>query len=78
MPTAMLTSKGRVTKEVREKLRLKTGSRIDFVVDPSGGVTLQNLGFDFRSLRGMIRSKRKRPISIEEMNEAIARGYSGT
>jgi antitoxin PrlF len=80
MPSATLTSKGQVTipKEVRDKLNLRTGSRIDFVVEPSGSVTLQNLSSDFRSLRGMVRSKRKRPVSIEEMNEAIAKGYSGT
>ena len=33
---------------------------------------------DIRELKGIIRSTRKTPPSIEEMNEAIARGYSGT
>ena len=33
---------------------------------------------NFESLRGMVKSNRKSPLSIEEMNEAIARGYSGT
>ena len=80
MPTSTLTSKGQITipKEVREKLRLHTGSRVDFVIEPSGQVTLKPLNSDFRSLRGMVKSKRKRPVSVEEMNEAIARGYSGT
>ena len=80
MPTSTLTSKGQITipKEVRDQLHLKTGSRLEFFVDPSGRVILQTLNSDFRSLRGMIRSKRKRPVSIEEMNQAIASGYSGT
>jgi len=80
MPTATLSSKGRITipKEVREKLNLKTGSGIAFVIDPSGVVTLRGLDFHFRSLKGTVRSKRKRPITIEEINDAIARGYSGT
>jgi AbrB family looped-hinge helix DNA binding protein len=80
MPTSTLTSKGQITipKEVRDQLHLKTGSRLEFVVDPSGRVILEPLNSDFRTLRGMIRSKRKRLVSIEEMNEAIAGGYSGT
>ena len=80
MPTSTLTSKGQITipKEVRDQLHLKTGSRLEFVVDRSGRVILQPLNSDFRTLRGMVRSKRKRPVSIEEMNGAIASGYSGT
>jgi antitoxin PrlF len=80
MPTATLTSKGQVTlpKEVRQNLHLQAGSRVDFIIEPSGRVIVQPLDADFRSLRGMIRLKRKRPVSIEEMNEAIAKGYSGT
>ena len=80
MPTSTLTSKGQITipKEVRDRLHLKTGSRLEFSVDPSGRVILQTLNSDFRALKGMIRSKRKRPVSIEEINEAIASGYSGT
>jgi antitoxin PrlF len=80
MPTSTVTSKGQITlpKEVREKLHLQAGSRVDFVIEPSGRVIVKPLDSDFRSLRGMIRSKRKRPISIAEMNEAIAKGYSGT
>jgi len=80
MPTSTLTSKGQITipKEVRDRLHLKTGSRLEFFVDPSGRVILQRLNSDFRALKGMIRSKRKRPVPIEEMNEAIASGYSGT
>jgi hypothetical protein len=33
---------------------------------------------DMRELRGIIGSRRKTPVSIEEMNEAIAGAYSGT
>ena len=70
MPTSTLTSKGQITipKEVRDRLHLKTGSRLEFVLEPSGRVILQPLNSDFRSLRGVIRSKRKRAVSVEEMN----------
>ena len=80
MPTSTLTSKGQITipKELRDQLHLKKGSRLEFLVEASGRVVLQPLNSDFRSLRGMIRSKRRRPVSIEEINDAIASGYSGT
>ena len=80
MPTSTLTSKGQITipKEVRDRLRLKTGSRVEFLLETSGRVIFQPLNSDFRSVRGMIRSKRTRPVSVKEMNEAVAKGYSGT
>ena len=80
MPTSTLTSKGQITipREVRERLHLKTGSRVDFIVEASGQVVLKPLDRNFRSIRGIVRSRRKRPVSIKEMNEAIAQGYSGT
>ena len=80
MPTGTLTSKGQITipREVRERLHLQTGSRVDFIVEPSGQVVLKPLDRNFHSIRGIVRSRRKRPVSIKEMNEAIAQGYSGT
>jgi antitoxin PrlF len=78
MPTSTLTSKGQITipKKVRDQLHLRTGSRLEFLLEPSGRVILQPLNSDFRSLRGMIRTKGTRPVSIKEMNEAVAKGYS--
>ena len=80
MPASTLTSKGQITipREVRDRLHLKTGSRVDFIVEPSGQVVLKSLDRNFRSIRGIVRSRRKRPVSIKEMNEAIAQGYSRT
>ena len=80
MPIATLNSKGQITvpKEIRDRLKLEPGSRVDFVVDRSGKVTLKPLNYDFESLRGMLKSRAKHPVSIEDMNEAIARGWSGT
>lgn len=80
MPASTLTSKGQITipREVRNRLHLKTGSRVDFIVEASGQVVLKSLDNNFRSVRGIVRSRRKRLVSIKEMNEAIAQGYSGT
>lgn len=78
MPTSTLTSKGQITipKEIREKLRLQTGNRIEFQVDAAGKLVLTPRNKDFRALKGLLRSKRNRPASIKEMDEAIAEGAS--
>jgi antitoxin PrlF len=75
-----VTSKGQITipKVVRDRLRLQPGDRVEFHIDPDGRVILRCRNRDVRSLKGIVRSKRKTLVSIEEMNEAIARGYSGT
>ena len=80
MPSSTLTSKGQITlpKQVRDQLGLQTGSRVDFVIESSGRVVLKPLNSDFRLLKGIVRSRRKRPVSVEEMNYAIASGFSGT
>lgn len=75
-----VTSKGQITipKEIRDRLRLRAGDRVEFPVDRQGQVIMRPRNRDFHSLKGMIRSRRKTAVSIEEMNEAIARGWSGT
>jgi antitoxin PrlF len=79
MATATITSKGQLTvpKEIRDQLNLKPGTQVKFVIDETGGVSLKPLNVNFRSLRGLLKSKRKRPPTIEEMNEAIAAGWAG-
>ena len=76
MPTATLTSKGRITipKEVREKLQLRTGQRLDFVLDASGQVTLRPRNGDYRRLHGIVKHTNTRPVTLAEMDEAIAEG----
>jgi len=75
-----VTSKGQITipKEIRDRLRLQAGSRVEFQLNRQGQVIMRARNRDFHSLKGIVRSKRKTPASVEEMNEAIARGWSGT
>jgi len=75
-----VTSKGQITipKEIRDRLRLQAGSRVEFQLNPQGQVIMRARNRDFHSLKGIVRSRRKTPVSVEEMNEAIARGWSGT
>jgi AbrB family looped-hinge helix DNA binding protein len=75
-----VTSKGQITipKAIRDRLRLQAGHLVEFQVDRRGHVVMRAKNVDIRELKGIIRSTRKAPLSIEEMNEAIARGWSGT
>lgn len=76
MPVATLTSKGQVTipKEIREKLRLKTGDRVLFWVDAEGGVRMRAQNVSLLDRIGFMKHhvKRTTPVTVEEMNEAIA------
>ena len=76
MPTATLTSKGQTTipKEIRERLKLKPGDRIEFVVEDGGRVVLRPRNRSLDDLVGMLKPRDGRRASIEEMNEAIQEG----
>lgn len=78
MPTSTVTSKGQITipKEIRDRLHLRTGQRVEFQLDPRGHAILKPRTRDIMSLLGSVRSRNRRPVSVEEMNEAIAEGFS--
>ena len=72
MTTATLTSKGQVTipLEVRQRLGLDTGDRIEFVLLAGGEYAIKPAIDDVRSLKGLLRKPAK-PVSVEDMNTAI-------
>lgn len=74
MATATLTSKGQVTipLSVRQKLGLESGDRIEFVETTDGQYVIKPAVEDVRSLKGMLR-RPARPVSVEDMREAIRR-----
>jgi len=75
MSTATLTSKGQTTipKDVRDRLRLKPGDRIEFIVQPDGRVLIVPATVDARSLKGLL-APAKRRVSLTEMDDAIRTG----
>lgn len=79
MTTSTLTSKGQVTipAQVRASLGVGAGDRIEFVEVEKGKFTILAVNRSVQELKGMIR-KPKRPVSIEEMNDAIARQGAGS
>lgn len=77
MPAATVTVKGQVTipKAIREVLGVRPGDRVVFLRQGDGRVTVEAETVDVRSLRGMLRHRGK-PVTVEEMNRAIARAAS--
>ena len=73
-----LTIKGQMTipKAIREHLHLKPGDKVRFFVHPDGTVVLLPT-IPISALRGILKSRVGRPVTIEEMNEAIAAGAAG-
>jgi AbrB family looped-hinge helix DNA binding protein len=73
MTTAVLTSKGQVTipKDVRDRLNVDSGDRVEFVEIEPGVFTIVAATRDVRELKGLI-PKPSRPVSVEAMNRAIA------
>jgi AbrB family looped-hinge helix DNA binding protein len=72
MSTSTLTSKGQTTipKDVRERLNLHTGDRLEFVIDEDGRVLVLPASIDASELVGILKRPAK-PVSVAAMNQAI-------
>lgn len=73
MATATVTSKGQITipAETRERLRLKVGSKIDFVENRDGEIVLRPRRGDIRKLKELLNYTGS-TVTLEEMDDAIA------
>ncbi len=78
MATAAITSKGQVTipSEVRKDLGLKAGDRVMFLKGENGEYTLKPKTGSIMDLHGCVKWTGK-PVTIEEMNGTIAKGWAG-
>lgn len=80
MPSSTLTSKGQVTipREIRELLKVKEGDRLVFRLDDRGNVIVQpEAEAPLGRLPGLLRHLAgERPVSVQEMNEAVRRRAS--
>ena len=73
MPTATMTSKGQITipQQVRQAMGLEAGTKVDFI--PAGdGFKVVALRGESPNLKGRFAGRVARPVSIEEMDRAIA------
>ena len=73
-----ITVKGQATipKIIREHLGLKPGDRVKFFVHPDGTVVLLPK-LPASALRGMLKSRRRKAVTIEQMDGAIVKGAAG-
>ena len=69
MSTSMLTSKGQTTipKDVRKRLNLHSGDRLEFVIDEDGRVLVLPASVDASELAGILKRPAK-PVSVAAMN----------
>lgn len=74
MLSSTITAKGQTTipAEIRKKLALKPGDRILYL-EEDGKVRIVAADRRSRDLKGIL-PKPERPVSLEEMEEAIAKG----
>jgi AbrB family looped-hinge helix DNA binding protein len=78
MALSTITSKGQTTipGEIRRHLKLKTGDRIEFVVEADGKVVLVPATVDVSELKGLLAPSPRR-VSLAEMEAAIRKRASG-
>ncbi|KYC39768.1 AbrB family transcriptional regulator [Scytonema hofmannii PCC 7110] len=74
MSIATVTIKGQVTipKEIRDYLKLETGSKIEFIVDENGDVKLVALNVPIEALSGFLHRPNMTTATIEDMEAAIS------
>jgi len=72
---ATLTSKGQLTlpKEIRDRLKLDAGAILDFQIQPDNTITARHVRPDARRIRGLLKSPYAAPLSVEQMEEAVAK-----
>ena len=70
---ATITSKGQVTlpKPIRDRLHLRPGDKIDFVVDADGDLRVVAVTAPVTELKGMLQ-RPKVPVTLQNMDRAIA------
>ena len=71
---ATLTSKGQITlpKEIRDRLGLDAGSMLDFELLADNTITARQVQPDARRLRGLLKSPHAAPLTVEQIDEALA------
>ena len=74
MPVATVTTKGQVTlpKPVRDHLKIETGDRLSFVVQPDGSVVVRPIVHDVRELAGLLHRPGRPVVSSTRIRAGIA------
>ena len=74
---ATITSKSQITlpKALRDQLQLVSGDRVEFIIDESNVVRMLPRKASVTNLKGML-PKPDKPVTLEEMEAAIAAAHS--
>lgn len=72
---ATVTDKGQVTvpKEIRERLGIRPGSKLDFELLPNGDLRVRLLARGSENLFGLLQQPGTLALSVPEMDAGIAR-----
>ncbi len=72
MASSTITSKGQTTipKSIRDRLGLKAGDRIEFLIEDGDRVVMIPATLSLADLAGCLPAP-KRPVTLEEMDRAI-------
>lgn len=78
MASSTLTSKGQTTipKAIRERLGVRAGDRLDFVVLTDGRVTIEPVFHGVARLKGLLAGRRRTVVSVDDMHAAVRRRAS--
>jgi AbrB family looped-hinge helix DNA binding protein len=76
MLTTTVTDTGQITlpEEIRQHLKLVSGSRVEFVIDENGQVKLFPLDVAVETLSGILHRPGMKPTALEDMETAISEG----
>ncbi|NEQ48101.1 MAG: AbrB/MazE/SpoVT family DNA-binding domain-containing protein [Leptolyngbya sp. SIOISBB] len=76
MLSTIVTDTGQITlpDEIRQHLKLISGSRVEFVIDENGQVKIFPLNVSVENLSGILHRPGTQPVSLEDMDAAIAEG----
>ncbi|MER3435996.1 MAG: AbrB family transcriptional regulator [Leptolyngbya sp. ERB_1_1] len=74
MLKSTITAEGKalIPEPVQQLLNLQPGDQIDFVITEDGKVYVQPAAIDVRELSGLLYQPDREPVSLEEMDAAIA------
>ncbi|MEN6626106.1 MAG: type II toxin-antitoxin system PrlF family antitoxin [Candidatus Sumerlaeia bacterium] len=74
MSIATITTKGQITipKDVRERLGLRTGDKVNFKIRPDGSACMQPVTLRPEDVFGMLKGRSRVRATIRQMDENLA------
>lgn len=76
---SVVTSKGQVTIpiSIRQQAKIVPGSKLDFQIEENGTIKISLLNQDISHLKGIVKSKKRKPVTLNEMKKAIRTASKG-